>query len=688
MFKLNLKLKALCGNLLIMLSALTILCIFIGVSTMNIGKELVRKNLAEMSSRYANELKGDWERSYEVCATLTSSVEDLWKSGIRDRDIIGSMLEASFEKNPGLVGTGTAWEGGAFDGNDADYIESGEYGKGGQYSVWYYREGNNILREAWKDGYEAEDYYKIPLETKTPFITDPYWYKTAAGKYLLVTIAVPIIPENRVLGIVTVDIDMTSYIDMMEKVRPYDVGDAAIFKSNGIVISHVDEQRIGRHIRETEADIAGDNIIPMITATERGESFEFSVDLGNGAGQAIGRLTPFTIGGWDGSFSYAAAVPLNIPLADINKLIKILIISFIGAVILLGLFTYFLADALTKPIILISGFLDRKLTEGVLSEELDPKLTAKSDEIGVASRSTNKLIHRLRDIISGIQAAAIQVVTGSGQISESSQRISTGASEQASSVEELTSNMEELAATITQNSENADIANQKASKVAADAEQSGIAAADANELIVKIAEKINIIGEFSRNTNMLALNAAIEAARAGEEGKGFAVVAQEIRKLAVNSQAAANEIIDLAGTGVKAVGNVKEIIESMVPQLRETSQLIQEITAASAEQAQGAEQMNTTLQQVNSIVQDNASVSEELAAMAEELNAQAAGMNSAVGFFRLGSPSNSKKAGTYSERKDKPATVDYGRDPAAPRPALPTPKIEPIIKDDDDFEEF
>ena len=699
----SLKLKAVSGNIIILVVALTLLCVFIGIYTMNIGRELVRKNLAEMSSRYANELKGDWEKSYEVCATLTSSVETLWSLGIRDRDKINSVLEASFGKNPELVGTGTAWEVGAFDGNDSDYIAGGEYGVKGQYSVWYYRADGKVLWEAWADGYEAEDYYRIPVTTKEPFITDPYWYETATGKYLLVTIAIPIIPKGEVLGIVTVDVDMTSYVEMMKRVRPYGVGDTAVFNSNGTVVSHIEPERIGRHMEETEKDVVGENIGPMVEAAENGEMFEFTIDLGFREGLVIGRLTPFTIGDYPGSFSYAAAVPLNIPLADINKLIKIIIISFIGAVILIGLFTYFFTDYLTKPVVVISEFLDKKLTEGILFEELEAKLTRKGDEIGVASRSTNKLISKLREVISGIQEAASQVVSGSSQISDSSQRISTGASEQASSIEELTSSMEELAATITQNSENADIANSKASKVTADAQRSGEAANGANDLITRIAEKISIIGEFSRNTNMLALNAAIEAARAGEEGKGFAVVAQEIRKLAVNSQAAANEIMGMAGTGVKAVENVKEIIDSIVPELQETSQLIQEITAASAEQSQGAEQMNSALQQMNTIVQDNASVSEELASMAEELNAQAEGMNTAVGFFRIDKKSARQKTETGTGYRQEPRErVSAGPQPAGPEPPdrlagpekrkeqLPLPPQRPAPKDssDDDFEEF
>ena len=150
-----------------------------------------------------------------------------------------------------------------------------------------------------------------------------------------------------------------------------------------------------------------------------------------------------------------------------------------------------------------------------------------------------------------------------------------------------------------------------------------------------IAGKIGIIEEIARQTNLLALNAAIEAARAGEAGKGFAVVASEVRKLAERSQSAAKEISDLSGTSVAVAEDAGRLIQAVVPEIRRTAEVVQEITSASKEQSAGTEQIGKAVNQLDNVIQQNASSSEELAAMAEELNGQAEGLTETLSYFKL-----------------------------------------------------
>lgn len=245
------------------------------------------------------------------------------------------------------------------------------------------------------------------------------------------------------------------------------------------------------------------------------------------------------------------------------------------------------------------------------------------------------MVENLKNVVGEIQEATSQVSAGSEQISNAAQGLSQGATEQAASIEETSSAMEEMASNILQNTDNAQTTARIAEGAAGEAAKGGESVDQTVEAMKAIASKIGIIEEIARQTNLLALNAAIEAARAGEHGKGFAVVAAEVRKLAERSQTSAGEISQLSSSSVEVAERAGSIIGGLVPDIQKTAELIQEITASSQEQNQGATQINQAIQQLDQVIQQNAGSSEELAATAEELSAQADTLQSAMNFFKV-----------------------------------------------------
>ncbi|MCK1740440.1 HAMP domain-containing protein [Bradyrhizobium sp. 139] len=271
-----------------------------------------------------------------------------------------------------------------------------------------------------------------------------------------------------------------------------------------------------------------------------------------------------------------------------------------------------------------------EIAQGNLTVEAKP--LSDKDTLGLA---LERMVEKLRQIVAEALTAAQNVSAGSQELSASAEQLSQGATEQASSAEEASSSMEEMASNVKQNADNANQTEKIAARSAQDAEASGAAVGRAVNAMQTIAEKITIVQEIARQTDLLALNAAVEAARAGEHGKGFAVVASEVRKLAERSQAAAAEIGTLSTETVKVAQEAGNMLSKLVPDIKKTAELVEEITAACREQDVGSAQINQAIQQLDKVGQQNASASEQVSSTSEELASQAEQLQSTIAYFRI-----------------------------------------------------
>lgn len=595
------------------------------------AEEIVR----QASLKNGKEILDQFEKIGNIEETLIENIEMLIsKDSIKREDVI-EMLKKVLEKNPDLMGATIAYEPNAFDGKDKENINKAGSNDRGVFMP-YITDGK--VNAAYDESTDM-DWYDIPKDTGKLYLTNPTTYNVNGKDLIMVSVATPIMRDNKFVGVVSIDVSLENIQESIKKIKPYE-GYSAILDNNGVYIANGKNKDLILNEVKNE-----DNSI--VDKVKKGEEVVLNYEKGKNKKDFIEMYIPVTLKGTDITWSFKSIVPKNNILKDYRELVKIIIliatISIIGIIFIVMLvirhFLKGLSVAKEHIALIANGDLTKTMPEKYLNNE---------DEVGSILNSLSKMQESLKLMIEGIILESNNVEKTSRETEENVNELRGNLEEISATTEELSAGMEETAASTEEINASSLEIEQAAESVANKAEEGSKSVSNINAKVVKLRnnfiqsqkkemeiflsnkeklekalddiksiDQIHLLSEsimeITSQTNLLALNATIEAARAGEAGRGFAVVADEIRKLAESSKGTVEEI----------QGITQEVIDSAENLATSSSALLDFISvnvdADYKSMLKSTEEYTNDIELINDLVSDFSATSEELLASIQNI---------------------------------------------------------------------
>lgn len=621
-----------------------VVLIFIVLSQISVSSQGQAKEIATLnSSYYGYQVETKFNSLRIIGQELSNQLEAMSSEGKVSREVAIVAMKNTLKSNNNIFGVTIVYEPNMLDGNDTTYVGKEGHSKTGQFMPYVTRMDNGFSVDIGiYDNYTEEQmkWYNAPRDTGKPFLTEPTTYEVQGKDVTMASVVVPIMRDNKFIGVVSIDTELNYLQGEIEKVKPMG-GYTELLSAEGVYVANgFDPKSVMINISKSE------EWKEIIERTSKGEKFS---EIGT-FGTTIKNLrvfSPIHIEGSEQYWSFVSVIPMKSILAEYNFMFRLLII--IGLIMLLVIVSvqFFLIKRTIHPVKVISKLLSL-MSDSDFTGEVPQRFLKAKDEIGDLSIAIKTMQQAMKNIINGVIQEVKVVESSTRNVQSHITILNSDIEDVSATTEELSAGMEQTAASTQEMNATSVEIEQAAESIAKKAEEGAGAAVEISKRAEQVKEKSlisqkianttrsdvdlklrnaierskaieqisllsNSILQITSQTNLLALNAAIEAARAGEAGKGFAVVADEIRKLAEDSKNTVNEIQAVTKEVVSSVENLTQSSQQVLDFIEK--QVIEDYSTMVAT----GEQYYKDAEYINDIVTDFSATAEELAASIQNM---------------------------------------------------------------------